>query len=297
MEPIGEQSLEDLLRRIRRIEISTRRLVNDVFSGAYHSVFRGQGIEFDEVREYQPGDDVRFIDWNVTARMGAPYVKRYMEERELVVMFLLDVSASGRFGTTTRTRIETAAEICAMLAFSAIRNNDKVGAVVFTDTVEKYVPPDKGQRHALHVLREILVHRPARRGTDVGEALAFVSRVLRRRAIVFVLSDFESPPFERPLATAARKFDLVAVDIVDPRERRLVPGGLVRVWDQERGEERVLDLGRRDVLERFEQRVRERDAALETLLARHGVDRVRVETGEDVAVPLARFFRARARRR
>ncbi len=297
MEPLGEQNLEEILRRIRRIEISTRRMVDDVFSGAYHSVFRGQGIEFDEVREYQPGDDIRFIDWNVTARMNAPYVKRFMEERELVVMFLLDVSASSRFGTTIRTRQETAAEICATLAFSAIQNHDKVGAVVFTDRVEKYIPPEKGRRHALHVLREILVHRPEGPGTDVGEALSFVSRVVRRRAIVFVLSDFESPPFDRPLSTAARKFDLVAVDIVDPRERELVPGGMVRVWDQERREEVVLDLSRRDAARRFAERVRRRDEELDALFARNGVDRVRVETGEDVAVPLSRFFRARARRR
>ncbi len=164
----NERNLTEVLKKIRRIEIRTKRLVNDVFSGEYHSVFKGQGMEFDEVREYQPGDDIRDIDWNVTARMGAPYIKRFMEERELVVMFLLDVSASGRFGTGDSTKLDTAAEICALLAFSAIQNNDKVGAVVFSDHVEKFIPPDKGRSHALHVVRELLFFQPEGRGTDIG---------------------------------------------------------------------------------------------------------------------------------
>jgi uncharacterized protein (DUF58 family) len=292
-----ERNLTEVLKRIRRIEITTRRLVNDVFSGEYHSVFKGQGMEFDEVREYRPGDDIRAIDWNVTARMGAPYIKRFMEERELVVMFLLDVSASGRFGSADKTKIDTAAEICALLAFSAIQNNDKVGAVMFTDDVEGYIPPDKGKRHVLHVIREILLHEPTGRGTDVGRAVSFLLRVLKRRAIVFVLSDFLSPDFSKPMAMAARKFDLVALKIGDRREQELVGSGLLRVWDQERQVERVIDLGGRGAHERFERHARERDEALDALLRRHGVDRVDVDTGTDYIVPLTRFFKARGKRR
>jgi uncharacterized protein (DUF58 family) len=292
-----ERNLTEVLKRIRRIEITTRRLVNDVFSGEYHSVFKGQGMEFDEVREYQPGDEIRAIDWNVTARMGTPFIKRFMEERELVVMFLLDVSASGRFGSTGKTKIDTAAEICALLAFSAIQNNDKVGAVMFTDDIEGYIPPDKGKRHALHVIREILLHEPKGHGTDIGQAISFLMRVLKRRAIVFVLSDFLSPDFSKPMAMAARKFDLVALKIGDPREQELVGSGMVRVWDQERQVERVIDLGGSDARARFERHTSERDEALDTLLRRHGVDRVDVDTGTDYIVPLTRFFKARAKRR
>jgi uncharacterized protein (DUF58 family) len=291
-----DRNLTEVLRRVRRIEITTRRLVNDVFSGEYHSVFKGQGMEFDEVREYQPGDEIRAIDWNVTARMGAPYIKRFMEERELLVVFLLDVSASGRFGSTGKTKIDTAAEICALLAFSAIQNNDKVGAVMFTDDVEQYIPPDKGKRHVLHVIRELLMYQPAGRGTNVAEALSFLLRVLKRRAIVFVISDFIAPDFSRPLAMAARKFDLVALRVADRRERILDGSGLVRVWDQERGTERIVDLSG-DAAERFAQQARQRDRNLDALLRRYGVDRVDVETGTDYILPLARFFRARARRR
>jgi uncharacterized protein (DUF58 family) len=291
-----DRNLTDVLRRIRRIEITTRRLVNDVFSGEYHSVFKGQGMEFDEVREYQPGDEIRAIDWNVTARMGSPYVKRFMEERELVVMFLLDVSASGRFGSAGKTKIDTAAEICALLAFSAIQNNDKVGAVMFSDDVEGYIPPDKGKKHVLHVIRELLMHEPTGRRTDIAQALSFLLRVLKRRAIVFVISDFISPDFSRPMAMAARKFDLVALKVADPRERDLEGRGLLRVWDQEHQLERVVDLSG-DAGARLSRYARARDAALDALFRRHGVDRVDVETGEDFILPLTRFFKARARRR
>jgi len=297
MSEATERSLTEVIKKVRRIEITTRRLVNDVFSGEYHSVFKGQGMEFDEVREYQPGDEIRTIDWNVTARMGAPYVKRFMEERELVVMFLLDVSASGRFGSVDKTKIDTAAEICALLAFSAIQNNDKVGAVVFTDGVEEYIPPDKGRRHALHVVREILFYEPRGRGTDVAEALSFLMRVVKRRAIVFVLSDFMAPDFSRPLAMAARKFDLVAVRVHDRRESEVAGGGLLRVWDQERGVERVIDLGARGAGERLAAQARAHEEKLHALLRRHGVDCVDVDTGGDYIVPLTRFFKARAKRR
>ena len=293
----NDRNLTEVLKKIRRIEISTRRLVNDVFSGEYHSVFKGQGMEFDEVREYQPGDDIRSIDWNVTARMGAPYIKRFMEERELVVMFLLDVSASGRFGSAEKTKIDTAAEICALLAFSAIQNNDKVGAVVFTDEVEEYIPADKGRKHVLHVIRELLFYQPRGRRTNIGEALSFLQRVVKRRAIVFVLSDFMSPDFSRQLAMAANRFDVVALKIADRREHELTGGGLLRVWDQENGVERVVDLGGRDARRRFAEAAERRDRELEALFRRYGVDSIDIDTGADYIVPLTRFFRARAKRR
>jgi uncharacterized protein (DUF58 family) len=296
MSETSERNLAEVLKKIRRIEIRTKRLVNDVFSGEYHSVFKGQGMEFDEVREYQPGDDIRDIDWNVTARMGAPYVKRYMEERELVVMFLLDVSASGRFGSGQNTKLDTAAEICALLAFSAIQNNDKVGAVVFSDHVEKFIPPDKGRSHALHVVRELLFFEPKGQGTDIGEALSFLQRVLKRRAIVFVLSDFMSPDFSRPLGLAARKFDLVALNIKDEREEELIGSGMIRLWDQELGVERMIDLSGRDARERFAGYVNKREEKLNKLFNRYGVDRVDIDTQKDYVLPLSLFFRARAKR-
>jgi len=291
-----EQSLTDVLKKIRRIEIRTKRLVNDVFSGEYHSVFKGQGMEFDEVREYQPGDDIRAIDWNVTARMGTPYIKRFMEERELVVMFLLDVSASGRFGSGENTKLDTAAEICALLAFSAIQNNDKVGAVVFSDHVEKYIPPDKGRTHALHVVRELLFFEPEGKGTDVGEAISFLLRVHKRRAIVFVLSDFISPDFSRPMGLAAKKFDLVALNIKDAREEELTGTGMMRLWDQEKNIERVIDLGGTAGQKQFADFARRRDDSLKSLFNRYGIDRVDIDTRSDYVKPLSLFFRSRAKR-
>jgi uncharacterized protein (DUF58 family) len=296
MSEYTERNLTEVLKKIRRIEIRTRRLVNDVFSGEYHSVFKGQGMEFDEVREYQPGDDIRSIDWNVTARMGSPFVKRYMEERELVVVFLLDVSASGRFGSGENTKLDTAAEICALLAFSAIQNNDKVGAVVFSDHVEKYIPPDKGRTHALHVVRELLFFEPKGRGTDIGEALSFLLRVLKRRAIVFVLSDFMAPDFSRPMGLASKKFDLVALNIKDAREEELTGSGLMRLWDQERGVERLVDLGGRAARGRFREYVAQREQQLKSVFNRYGVDCVDIDTQSDYVKPLGLFFRARAKR-
>jgi uncharacterized protein (DUF58 family) len=293
----NDRRVADVLKRVRRVEITTRRIVNDVFSGEYHSVFKGQGMEFDEVREYQPGDDIRAIDWNVTARMGAPYIKRFMEERELVVMFLLDVSASGRFGSSSQTKIDTAAEICAVLSFSAIQNNDKVGAVVFTDEIEEFIPPNKGRRHVLHVIREVLFYQPHGHRTDVATALDYLMRVAKRRAIVFVVSDFLSGDFSKPLAMAARKHDLVAVWLTDPREERLEGGGLVRVWDQEAQVERVIDLSSAKNREKFAAHARQREENLKSLFNRNGVDCVRVEAGQDYIVPLSLFFKSRARRR
>lgn len=291
------ERLQEVLGKVRRIEIVTRRLVNDVFSGEYHSVFKGQGMEFDEVREYQPGDDVRTIDWNVTARMGSPYVKRFVEERELLVLFLLDVSASGRFGSTGKTKLESAAEACAILAFSALRNNDKVGAVLFSSEVEEYIPPDKGRRHVLHVIRKILHHRPRRLGTDVGNAFEFLLEVIKKRAVVFVVSDFLSPDFSRPLRLAASKFDLVAMKVRDRREVELPSAGLVRVWDQERGVERVIDLSSPARRRAFIEKARRREEELVGLFSRTGTDLIELAPGEDPVRPLTLFFRRRALRR
>jgi uncharacterized protein (DUF58 family) len=291
-----DRDLREIFRKIRRIEIFTKRMVNDLFSGEYHSVFKGQGMEFDEVREYQPGDDVRTIDWNVTARMGTPYIKRFVEERELVVLFLLDVSASGRFGTRSKTKIDIAAEICALLAFSAIQNNDKVGAIIFSDDVEEYIPPDKGRRHVLHVIRNLLFHKPTGKGTNIASALDYLLRVMKRRAIVFVLSDFVSSDFAKPLAAAANKFDVVAIKIRDEREEELGDARLVRLWDQESGDERVIDLGGRKSRERFSHLAAERERRLSDLFKRYGVDSIDIDTDEDYAKPLSVFFRARARR-
>jgi uncharacterized protein (DUF58 family) len=292
-----EQDLTEVLKKIRRIEIFTRRLVNDVFSGEYHSVFKGQGMEFDEVREYQPGDDVRSIDWNVTARMGSPYIKRFMEERELVVIFLLDVSASGRFGSGDKTKLDTAAEICALLAFSAIHNNDKVGAVMFSDQIEEYLPPDKGRKHALHVIRKLLFYQARRQRTDIAQALSYLQRVMKRKAIVFLLSDFIGPDFSQELALAARKFDLVALKIRDPREEIIDRARLVRLWDQETGREMLIDCSNRRAVERFAAGIKRRDEQLKELFNRCGLDSVDIDTHSDYIRPLEKFFRARSRRR
>ncbi|MEJ2722262.1 MAG: DUF58 domain-containing protein [bacterium] len=294
---IHERDLSEILRKVRKIEIFTKRLASDLFSGEYHSVFKGRGMEFDEVREYQPGDDVRSIDWNVTARMGAPYVKRFVEERELIVLFLLDVSASGLFGTQRKTKIDTAAEICALLAFSAIQNNDKVGAIIFSDDVEEYVPPDKGRRHVLHVVRNVLYHTPKGRGTNIAGALEYLLRVIKRRAIVFVLSDFVAPDFTAPLAVAANKHDLVAVKITDSRENDPGLGGLIRLWDQERGVGRLIDLGNKASRRRFDELRAARERELESMFRRHNVDTIDIDTASDYVKPLNVFFRARAKRK
>ena len=215
----------EILKQVRRVEIATRGLVNDVFSGEYHSVFKGRGMNFAEVREYQHGDDIRAIDWNVTARTGAPFIKVFDEERELTVMLVVDVSASGDFGSHARMKGEVAVEICAVLAFSATTNNDKVGLIIFSDRIEKFVPPRKGRRHVLRVLRELLYFKPEGRGTDIAGALEYLARVVRRRAVVFVVSDFLGDGYEKALAVAGRRHDTVAIRMSDPREHQLPAGG------------------------------------------------------------------------
>jgi len=287
---------KEILKKVRRIEISTRGLVNEVFSGEYHSVFKGRGMTFSEVREYQYGDDIRAIDWNVTARTGTPFVKVYEEERELTVVLLVDVSASGAFGSRERMKKELAVELSAVLAFSAIKNNDKIGLILFSDRVEKFVPPRKGRRHVLRVLRELLFHRPQGRGTDIGAALEYLSRVIPRRAVVFLVSDFMGSGFSSPLAVVGKRHDLVAIRIGDEREQELPALGLVEMEDPETGDRLVVNTSDPGFREAFRDRSQRRLADLDRDFRRCKVDVVDVETGRPYVEPLMRFFRERARR-
>jgi uncharacterized protein (DUF58 family) len=286
---------EEVTREVRRLEITTRHLVRDIVAGEYSSAFRGRGVEFAEVREYQPGDDIRTIDWNVTARLGAAFVKRYLEERELTVVFVVDRSASGGFGSLVRTRGDLAAEVVAVLAFAAARNNDRVGLVLATDRVESFTQPRKGRRHALRVISELLSFEPEGRGTDLGAALSTLEASLRRRAVIFLVSDFLTAGFESALARLARRHDLVAIQLVDPRERELPDAGLVTLWDPETGDWRVVNTSDRRVRERFGERAKGFDRALERMLIERGADLLRLENGRSYAEPLLAFFRRRER--
>jgi uncharacterized protein (DUF58 family) len=283
----------ELIRHIRRIEIRTRRAVNDVLAGQYESVFRGAGIAFEDVREYQPGDDVRTIDWNVTARMGHPFVKRFREEREQTVVLLVDVSASQTFGAAPRWKHEVAAELCALLAFSAVKNNDKAGVVLFSDHVEHFVAAAKGTSHVLRLIRDVLYFRPAGRGTDIVAALGYLRRVTHRRAIVFVLSDFLTTGFERALRAAARRHEVVAVRLVDPRERELPPAGLVELEDAETGDRCVVDAGSPAVRRIYREAAADRAAELRRQLRSANVDLIEVHTDGRYVDPLVRFFQQR----
>jgi len=290
----------DVLRQVRLIELRTRGLVNSLFAGEYRSVFKGQGMEFSEVREYQAGDEVRNIDWNVTARMRRPYVKRYIEERELTVMLAVDLSGSERFGTRRRFKSEVASELAAVLAMSAIRNNDRVGTLFFTDRVEHVVPPRKGRRHALRVLRDLLVFQPEGRGTDLAGALDYLTRMLAHRAVVFVVSDFLGADVERPLKFLAQRHDVVAVTVEDPAEMELPDVGLARLVDPETG--RQLDVNTSDpgVRAAYAERVNAERDRRRRLLRRLAIDEVAIHTEAPIIEPLLRFFRARetrARRR
>jgi len=287
---------KELIKKIRRIEISTNRLVNDVFSGQYHSTFKGQGMEFIEVREYQPGDDVRNIDWNVTARYGFPFIKKFREERELTVVLLVDLSRSGMFGTTRNLKEEIAAEIGALLAFSAIKNNDKVGLILFTDQVEKFVPPKKGQQHVLRLIREMLYFKPQGRGTDIDQALTFLSQVLTKRAVVFLISDFLNKGFERSLKMANRRHDIVAIKITDLREVELPKIGLIELEDSETGEQMLIDTNDLRVREYFCDYNAQEEAERNRLFRSINIDHIDILTSESYVEPLVRFFRMRAKR-
>jgi uncharacterized protein (DUF58 family) len=286
----------EVIRKVRRLEIRTRRLVDESLAGSYHSMFRGRGMEFDEVREYYPGDDVRTIDWNVSARMGHPFVKKFTEERELTVVLLVDVSGSAAFGTDESTKMAMATEVAALLAFSAIRNNDRVGLLLFTDRVEGFLPPRKGREHALRVLREVLTVRPAGRGTRVGQALEFLQHVVRKRAVVFLISDFQDEGYERTLRVVARKHDVVAVSVTDPREFTLPDVGLVSVVDPETGAVGTLDAGSSAVRRAYAELAERFQVTLRGAMRRAGVDMLELSTGEPYELPMVRFFRERARR-
>ncbi|MBR9987236.1 MAG: DUF58 domain-containing protein [Desulfosarcina sp.] len=291
----------DLIKKIKKVHIKTGRMVNTMMAGQYRSVFRGAGIEFEEVREYTPGDEVKSIDWKVSARMGRPFIKRYREEREQVVMLLVDMSGSGRFGTTQRIKRETAAEIAAILAFNAIRNNDKAGAILFTDQVERYIPPKKGSAHVWRLIREIFTFRPEHSGTDIVEAVDFLARVCRKRTVAFLVSDFLTEGFGRNttlrIRSAARKHELISVLVTDPGEFRLPDGGIVTLKDLETGAVRYLDASDRATRERFQA---SRQAVHEQILHTHkamDMDCIEMPTDGDAADALVRYFRYRERRR
>ncbi|HEV7366304.1 MAG TPA: DUF58 domain-containing protein [Gemmatimonadales bacterium] len=288
-------SPDEVMREVRRIEITTRHLVRDIVAGEYSSAFRGRGVEFSEVREYQPGDDVRAIDWNVTARLGSAYVKRYLEEREITVLFLVDVSASGRFGTRVRTKQALAVEVCAVLALAAARNHDRVGAVWVTDMVERFVPPRRGRRHVLRIINDLLAFEAKGSATDLGAALQFADSILRRRSVLFVVSDFLTAGYQPALERLARRHDVIALQLYDPRERELPNVGLVSLQEPESGAWRLVDTSRLDIRERFRRRAEEFDRSLQQHIRQHGGDLVRLETGRPYADPLIAFFRRRER--
>ncbi len=291
----------ELLKKVRQIEISIRGVVNEVFAGEYHSIFKGRGMEFAEVREYQPGDDVRTIDWNVSARMNHPYVKVFDEERELTVMILFDASSSESFGSRNRMKGEIAVEIAALLASSAIRNNDKVGLIIFSDQIEKFVPPHKGRKHILRVIRELLyfagngeLQRSSR--TDIAVALEYLNQILKRRATVFLISDFLAEGFEKDLQIANKRHDLVAIRLIDPLEERLPGIGLIELEDLETGETILLDTSLNEIRETVAENALTEKSRLEKTFKTMGVDYIDIYTHQSYIKPLTRFFRMRARR-
>jgi uncharacterized protein (DUF58 family) len=299
------RSNKAIMSGMRQLEIRTRRLVNDSLAGSYHSVFKGRGMDFDEVREYTPGDEVRTIDWNVTARAGRPFVKKFTEERELTIFLLVDISASGNFGSGEMSKRDLAAELASVLAFSAIRNSDKVGLLLYTDRVERYIPPKKGRRHVLRVVRDILYHAPEGTGTDVVKALDVVNHVLHRRAIVFLISDFESPKdptaaraeLRRAMRQTNRRHDLIAVHVEDPREKELPNVGMVALEDAETGEIIELDTANATVRKRFRDLSLDRSRRLVSDLRSEGIDTLQLQTGAAYLPALQRFFKTRERRR
>ena len=286
----------EILRQVKLLELQTRGMVNSLLTGEYRSVFKGQGMEFAEVREYQPGDEVRAIDWNVTARMGRPFVKRYIEERELTVMLAVDLSGSERFGTKGRFKSELASELAAVLAMSAIRNNDRVGALLFTDRIEHVVPPRKGRRHALRLMRDLLVFEPEGTRTDLAAALEYVGRMLAHKAIIFVVSDFQAAGIEHPLKLLAQRHDVVAVTVDDPSEQTLPDVGLARFVDPETGATLDVDTSDPAVRAQFAAAVEEELSARRHLLRRLAIDEIPVHTDGGVVEPLIKFFRARETR-
>jgi uncharacterized protein (DUF58 family) len=301
----GAKSHKAIMSGMRQLEIRTRRMVNDSLAGSYHSVFKGRGMDFDEVREYSPGDEVRTIDWNVTARAGRPFVKKFTEERELTIFLLVDISASGNFGSSALSKRDLAAELASVLAFSAIRNSDKVGLLLYTDRVERYLPPKKGRRHVLRVVRDILYHAPEAIGTDTVKALDVANRLLHRRAVVFLISDFETPKdsaatrleLRRAMRRTNRRHDLIAVHVEDPREKELPDVGIVALEDAESGEVIELDTASPKVRRRFKELSLDRGRRLVSDFRSEGIDTLQLQTDAPYMPALQRFFKTRERRR
>ena len=287
---------KELLQKVKHIEIRTSRLVNAAMGGEYHSVFKGQGMEFDEVRAYQFGDDMRSIDWNVSARQGHLYVKRYVEERELTVMLMVDLSGSKNFGTVRRMKNELAAEVAALLAFSAIQNNDRVGALIFTDVVEKYIPPKKGRKHVLRVVRELLAYDPIHRKTSIETAVRYLNNVLTKKSVVFLISDFFDQGYEKSLRVANQRHDLVALPIRDPRETELPNVGILQMLDPESGEMFWVDTSLRQVRDRYRKMANDSVEARNRIFRRNRIEFVDISTHQPYDVPLVKFFRERAKR-
>ncbi len=296
---MAEMNETDLLRKVRKIEIKTKALSHQIFAGEYHSAFKGRGMAFSEVREYQYGDDVRNMDWNVTARLRAPYVKVFEEERELTVVLLIDASRSGLFGTSGMVKRDMIAEIAAVLSFSAISNNDKVGALFFSDKVEKFIPPKKGRSHLLHIIREVLEYEPQSTGTDLSEVLRYLTNALKKRCNAFVLSDMIDagadavPRYEEALKVAANRHDLSVVEVYDKREQTIPDVGLVNIKDSESGKTAWVDTGRKKVREAYEEWFRELRSNEDKLLVKYNIDRVRVAVDEDYVKALMSLFSQR----
>jgi uncharacterized protein (DUF58 family) len=287
---------KELVKKIRYIQIYTSKAVNDILAGEYESVFKGRGMEFNEVREYYPGDDVRSIDWNVTARTGEPHVKLFVEERELTIMFMVDLSASGTFGSTRKIKNDVAAELCALLAFSAIKNNDNVGLIVFTDQVEMFIPPAKGTTHVLRLIRDLLDFTPGQTQTNIAVGIEYLGRVITRRSVVFLISDFLGEGYEKPLRVLGKKHDLIAVSITDPREIKLPNVGLVELEDAETGELILIDTGSAAIRKRYEQIGTARQRYLQEMFRSMNIDHIEISTNRDYLIDLIKFFRTRERR-
>ena len=287
---------KELLKQVRQIEIRTKGLVNQVFSGEYHSVFKGRGMEFSEVREYQFGDDIRNIDWNVTARFGHPFIKVFEEERELTVMLMVDISGSLMFGSVSKTKQRVAAELTAILAFSALKNNDKVGLILFTDKIEKFVPPRKGNKHVLRIIREVLSFQPEGNATDIGSALEFMNGAIKKRSIVFLLSDFMDDGYEKILRIVGKKHDLIGVVLDDRRETEIPKMGLIKLTDAETNQERWVDTSSRKVQKVLQKRREEMIGKRKSLFITSRLDSIYVRTGENYITPLVNFFRMREKR-
>jgi uncharacterized protein (DUF58 family) len=288
---------QELLKKVRRIEIKTRGLSNQMFSGEYHSAFKGRGMAFSEVREYQPGDEIRTIDWNVTARFNHPYVKVFNEERELTVMLLMDVSGSGNFGTINRQKLELATELCAVLAFSAIQNQDKVGVLFFSDRVEKFIPPKKGRSHILMIIRELIDFKPENKKTNVAEALRYFTGVIKKKCTAFIISDFMSPKFEAELTIANKKHDVIALRLYDRHEEAFPDLGLIPTRDEETGEMQWINTGSRAVRDAYRNAAVQRNQTISDTFSRSGVDFTSIGTHETYVKPLMTLFKKRGGRK